>query len=120
MLNGSAHAACACLSQMSTSALATPESCWPPTLGETGWLDEREEHAWRALKVMHDRLTAALSRELAADSPLSYLDYEVLVARTDGRVRGPAAPVPARGAPRMGTEPRIPPHCSNDQPRPRQ
>jgi DNA-binding MarR family transcriptional regulator len=54
------------------------------------WLDEREERAWRTLKVMHDRLTAALSRELAAGSPLSYPDYEVLVTLTDqpdGRLR---------------------------------
>jgi DNA-binding MarR family transcriptional regulator len=53
-------------------------------------LDEREEHAWRALKTMQDRLTAALSRELAADSPMSYPDYEVLVSLTDeadGRLR---------------------------------
>ena len=52
-------------------------------MSETRWLDEREERAWRALKVMQDRLNAALARELAADSPLSYPDYEVLVALTD-------------------------------------
>src|SRR5436309_83475 len=55
------------------------------------WLDEREERAWRALKVMQDRLTQVLSREIAADSTLSYPDYEVLVALTDqkeGRLRG--------------------------------
>lgn len=54
------------------------------------WLDEREERAWRALIVMQDRLKAALARELAAESPLSYPDYEVLVALTDqadGRLR---------------------------------
>ena len=59
-------------------------------MSEARWLDEREERAWRALKVMKDRLNAALARELAADSPLSYPDYEVLVALTDqpeGRLR---------------------------------
>src|SRR3954463_5471903 len=52
-------------------------------MAEARWLTEREERAWRALKVMQDRLRAALSRDLAASSPLSYPDYEVLVALTD-------------------------------------
>ena len=52
-------------------------------MSENQWLDEREERAWRGLKTMQDRLTAALARQLAADSPLSYPDYEVLVALTD-------------------------------------
>jgi DNA-binding MarR family transcriptional regulator len=59
-------------------------------MAEERWLDEREERGWRALKAMHDRLTAALSRDLAAASPLSYADYEVLVTLTDqpdGRLR---------------------------------
>ena len=57
---------------------------------EARWLDEREQRAWRAVTAMQDRLKAALSRELIADSPLSYPDYEVLVALTDqadGRLR---------------------------------
>ena len=59
-------------------------------VSDARWLDEREERAWRALTVMQDRLKAALARELAAQSPLSYPDYEVLVALTDqddGRLR---------------------------------
>jgi DNA-binding MarR family transcriptional regulator len=39
---------------------------------------------------MHAQLTAELARRLAAESPLSYQDYEVLVAltdRPDGRLR---------------------------------
>ena len=53
------------------------------------WLDERERRAWRALQLMQMRLTAHLSRQLAA-SGLSYPDYVVLVSLTDqpdGRMR---------------------------------
>ena len=59
-------------------------------MDEVRWLDEREERAWRALQFMQMRLEAALARELAADSDLSYPDYVVLVAltdRPDGRLR---------------------------------
>ena len=55
-----------------------------------GWLDEREERAWRALQFMQLRLEGELARQLAADSGLSYPDYLVLVAltdRPDGRMR---------------------------------
>jgi DNA-binding MarR family transcriptional regulator len=54
------------------------------------WLDDREEAAWRGLLRAHARLTAELSRRLAAQSSLSYQDYEVMVALTDqqdGRLR---------------------------------
>ena len=57
---------------------------------ETRWLDEREARAWRSLQLMQLRLTGALTRQLAADSRLSYPDYLVLVALTDaddGRLR---------------------------------
>jgi DNA-binding MarR family transcriptional regulator len=57
---------------------------------EVEWLNEREERAWRALQFMQMRLEAALARELAAESGLSYPDYLVLVALTDrpeGRLR---------------------------------
>ena len=57
---------------------------------EARWLDEREEAAWRGLLQLYAQLTAELARRLAADSPLSYPDYEVLVAltdRSDGRLR---------------------------------
>ena len=56
----------------------------------TRWLDEEEARAWRGLTLMQDRLKAALARDLASQSPLSYPDYEVLVALTDqsdGRLR---------------------------------
>lgn len=56
----------------------------------TRWLDEREERAWRTLQFMQLRLNAALARQLASASNLSYPDYLVLVALTDrstGRVR---------------------------------
>src|SRR5690606_4860406 len=57
---------------------------------EIRWLDEREARAWRALQAVQLRLTSQLSRELAADSELSYPDYTVLVVLTDqpdGRLR---------------------------------
>ena len=47
------------------------------------WLDQREHDAWRGLLRMHSQITAALGRRLAAESSLSYPDYEVLVALTD-------------------------------------
>ena len=57
---------------------------------EVPWLDEREARAWRGLQFMEMQLTAALARQLAEESGLSYPDYVVLVALTgqeDGRLR---------------------------------
>jgi DNA-binding MarR family transcriptional regulator len=51
----------------------------------TGWLTEDQQHAWRAYQRMQARLTAALNRQLQADSGLSLSDYEVLVQLTDAR-----------------------------------
>ncbi len=54
------------------------------------WLSPSEERAWRALQFMQMRLTAALARQLATESALSYQDYLVLVTltdRPDGRMR---------------------------------
>ena len=51
-------------------------------MADGGWLDEREERAWRALQFMQMRLNAALARDLAAHSSLSYQDYAVLAALT--------------------------------------
>lgn len=50
---------------------------------ETRWLDEAEERAWRSYVRMHGKLTAALNRQLQADSQLSVSDFEVLVHLTD-------------------------------------
>jgi len=47
------------------------------------WLDEEELEAWRRLQLMQLQLTAALSRELADTSGVSYQDYLVLAALTD-------------------------------------
>jgi DNA-binding MarR family transcriptional regulator len=52
---------------------------------EVGWLDEREERAWRALQFMQMRLEGELARQLVAESGLSYPEYLVLVALTDRR-----------------------------------
>jgi DNA-binding MarR family transcriptional regulator len=61
-----------------------------PSMDDVRWLDEREARAWRGLQAMQLRLTARLSRELAAESDLSWPDYTVLVVLTDqpeGRLR---------------------------------
>ncbi|MCW2612115.1 MAG: hypothetical protein QOC93_2329 [Actinomycetota bacterium] len=50
---------------------------------DTRWLDEREQHAWRAYLRMQSRLSAQLNRRLQADSNLSLADFDVLVALTD-------------------------------------
>jgi DNA-binding MarR family transcriptional regulator len=47
------------------------------------WLSDEEQAAWRGLLRMHERLTAALSRQLLAEAGLSAQDYAVLVALTD-------------------------------------
>lgn len=59
-------------------------------MNDVRWLDEHEARAWRGLQSLQSRLSAALSRELALDSDLSYSDYSVLVVLTDqpdGRLR---------------------------------
>jgi DNA-binding MarR family transcriptional regulator len=47
------------------------------------WLSDEEQAAWRGLLRMHERLTAALNRQLLAEAGLSAQDYGVLVALTD-------------------------------------
>lgn len=57
---------------------------------ETGWLNDREQRAWRGYLDMHAQLTARLHRQLQADSALSLSDFDVLVQltdRADGRAR---------------------------------
>lgn len=61
-----------------------------PEPPEAPWLSEEEQAAWRGLLFMHERLSAALSRQLVADFGLSAQDYAVLVVLTDapdGRLR---------------------------------
>ena len=52
-------------------------------MAEAAWLNKREERAWRGLLAMHAQLSAELARRQTSESPLSYQDYEVLVALTD-------------------------------------
>jgi DNA-binding MarR family transcriptional regulator len=59
-------------------------------MAKVRWLSTAEERAWRSLQRLQTELTAALARQLAEESGLSYPDYEVLVALTDqseGRLR---------------------------------
>ncbi len=45
----------------------------------TPWLDDQEQHAWRALLAMNQQLFGHLARRLQADTDLSAPDYEVLL-----------------------------------------
>jgi DNA-binding MarR family transcriptional regulator len=47
------------------------------------WLSPTEQHAWRSFIRVHQKLSAALVRDLQAHSKLSGADYEILVALTD-------------------------------------
>jgi DNA-binding MarR family transcriptional regulator len=56
----------------------------------TQWLSRTEQQAWRTFVRLHQRLTAALSRDLQTQAKLSGADFEILVALTDvpeGRLR---------------------------------
>lgn len=50
---------------------------------ETGWLDERQQCAWRTYLAMNAQLTARINRQLQEESELSLADYDVLVQLTD-------------------------------------
>jgi DNA-binding MarR family transcriptional regulator len=56
---------------------------------EGGWLDEREQRAWRAFTTLQRRMIATAQRELQRDSGLSGPDYEILVhlAEAGGALR---------------------------------
>ena len=47
------------------------------------WLGPAEQHAWRSFIRVHQKLSAALVRDLQAHSKLSGADFEILVALTD-------------------------------------
>lgn len=51
-------------------------------MARTGWLDEREQAAWRGLLGVYSALRYELARRLAEDSDLSYQDFEVLATLT--------------------------------------
>lgn len=52
-------------------------------MGETQWLDDGQQRAWRSWLDVNARLSTALHRRLQASSGLSLADYEILVALTD-------------------------------------
>lgn len=59
-------------------------------MADPRWLDEREQHAWRAVKEMHQQLSGALERRMLLGSGLSAADYQVLVPLSEspgGRLR---------------------------------
>ena len=54
------------------------------------WLNEKQQHAWRAYLRMEALLTAQLARQMQSDSALSISDFAVLVnlsEQPDGRLR---------------------------------
>ena len=50
---------------------------------DAGWLDEREQRAWRAYTAMQRRLTGALQRDLQREAGLSGPDYAILVSLSE-------------------------------------
>lgn len=52
-------------------------------VGDTRWLDDRQQRAWRGHLAMQARLHAQLNRRLQADSGLSLADFDVLVALSE-------------------------------------
>ena len=52
-------------------------------MASPSWLTPNEEQAWRSLQFMQMRIEAAMARDLAAHTDLSYPEYLVLVALTD-------------------------------------
>jgi DNA-binding MarR family transcriptional regulator len=47
------------------------------------WLDEREQHAWRAYVLMYQLLHESLDRQLQRDSGLAHSHYGILVALSE-------------------------------------
>ncbi|MGY0064007.1 MarR family winged helix-turn-helix transcriptional regulator [Streptomyces sp. LZ34] len=59
-------------------------------MGESQWLDEREQRAWRSLMKMQAGLSEYIERQLRTHSGLSTADYQVLAHLSeapDGRLR---------------------------------
>jgi DNA-binding MarR family transcriptional regulator len=59
---------------------------------EPGWLDAREDRAWRSFVHARNRLLRRLHRDLLRDSGLTDTDYEVLVILSEH----PAGRMPAQ------------------------
>ena len=56
----------------------------------TRWLDDREQHVWRAFLSASQRLDTHLARRMQADGEISMADFAVLVQLTEapeGRLR---------------------------------
>jgi len=51
--------------------------------GETEWLDEREQRAWRGFLDMHATVNRALAAQLQRDTDLSLADYGILVTLSE-------------------------------------
>lgn len=47
-------------------------------MGETRWLDDREQAAWRRLAAVVLQLPAAMERQLQSDAGMSHFEYWVL------------------------------------------
>ncbi|WP_448625075.1 MarR family winged helix-turn-helix transcriptional regulator [Geodermatophilus sp. URMC 64] len=66
---------------MSTQVL--PSSQGRATAGEPRWLDEDEQHAWRAWLFSSMLLQDRLDRELTRETGISHAYYEILVALSE-------------------------------------
>lgn len=51
--------------------------------GESQWLDEREQRAWRGFLDMHALVNRSLATQLQRDTDLSLADYGVLVTLSE-------------------------------------
>jgi DNA-binding MarR family transcriptional regulator len=52
-------------------------------MGETRWLDEREQEIWRSFVFAVEGLTDHFDRQLQRDSGMPYTYYEILVALSE-------------------------------------
>lgn len=59
--------------------MSSVETERPPT----GWLNPREQAAWRAFVALQGHVDSALRRQLQHDGELSLADYEVLVCLSE-------------------------------------
>jgi DNA-binding MarR family transcriptional regulator len=71
-------------------------------VGETRWLNEREQEIWRAFITATEGLTDHFDRQLQRDSSMPYTYYEILVALSEapGRTLRMSELAGARGSSR--------------------
>lgn len=58
---------------------------WLPGLEHLNWMNDTEQRAWQGQVKVIGFLFAQIGRELADESGLSFVDYEVLITLADAR-----------------------------------